>query len=152
MGAGRRARPPRRKACLMSIYRPNPDTLLAEVQEQESRQTRGRLKVFFGMAAGVGKTYAMLEEARARAAEGLDVVVGYAEQHIRPETEGLLLGMELLPHKAVEYRGATLKEFDLDAALARKPALLLIDELAHTNAPGLRHAKRWQDVSELLAA
>src|SRR5205814_1415060 len=125
----------------MPDSRPNPDTLLAEVAEQEARRKRGKLKVFFGMAAGVGKTYAMLEEARARAAEGLDVVVGYAEQHIRPETEALLLGMELLPWKIVEHRTAKLKEFDLDAALSRKPALLLIDELAHTNAPGLRHAK-----------
>src|SRR6188474_2977177 len=125
----------------MTQSRPDPDALLAQVQKQEARARRGKLKVFFGMAAGVGKTYAMLEEARARAAEGLDIIVGYAEQHIRPDTEALLLGMELLPHKVVEYRNAKLKEFDLDAALARKPALLLIDELAHTNAPGLRHAK-----------
>src|SRR5262245_37455962 len=136
----------------MPADRPNPDALLAEVARQEAKQKRGKLKVFFGMAAGVGKTYAMLEEARARAAEGLDVVVGYAEQHIRPDTEALLLGMELLPHRIVEYRNAKLREFDLDAALQRKPSLLLIDELAHTNAPGLRHAKRWQDVVELLDA
>src|SRR3954465_9001649 len=108
----------------MSNYRPNPDVLLAEVQKQEAGQKRGRLKVFFGMAAGVGKTYAMLEGGRARAAEGLDVVVGYAEPHIRTETEALLLGMEILPYKVVEYRNAQLREFDLDAALARKPALL----------------------------
>src|SRR3954466_10062793 len=108
----------------MPADRPNPDQLLVEVQQQEARQHRGRMKVFFGMAAGVGKTYAMLEEARARAAEGLDLVVGYAEQHIRPETEALLLGMEILPYKVVEYRNAQLREFDLDAALARKPALL----------------------------
>ncbi|TMB86805.1 MAG: sensor histidine kinase KdpD, partial [Chloroflexi bacterium] len=139
-------------ASSMNSDRPNPDVLLAEVQEQEARQKRGRLKVFFGMAAGVGKTYAMLEEARARAAEGLDVLVGYAEPHIRTETEALLLGMEILPYKIVEYRGAKLKEFDLDAALARKPAVLCIDELAHTNAPGLRNQKRWQDVAELLDA
>ena len=93
----------------MTETRPNPDALLTEVQQQEARQQRGRLKVFFGMAAGVGKTYAMLEEARARAAEGLDVVVGYAEPHIRTDTEALLLGMELIPYKLVEYRGATLK-------------------------------------------
>lgn len=136
----------------MNDDRPNPDVLLAEVQEQEARQKRGRLKVFFGMAAGVGKTYAMLEEARARAAEGLDVVVGYAEPHIRTDTEALLLGMEILPYRLVEHRGAKLKEFDLDAALARKPAVLCVDELAHTNAPGLRHQKRWQDVAELLDA
>src|SRR6478736_2830418 len=93
--------------------RPNPDRLLAEVNKHEARQKRGKLKVFFGMSAGVGKTYAMLEEARARAAEGLDVVVGYAEPHIRTDTEALLLGMELLPYKIVEYRGAKLKELDL---------------------------------------
>src|SRR6185312_6941014 len=100
----------------------------------EIREQRGRLKIFFGMAAGVGKTYAMLEEARARAAEGLDVLVGYAEPHIRTDTEALLLGMEILPYKLAEYRGAILKEFDLDAALVRKPALICVDELAHTNA------------------
>lgn len=132
--------------------RPNPDELLAHVQQEERKLRRGTLKVFFGMAAGVGKTYAMLEEARARAAEGTDVVVGYAEPHIRPETEAILLGMELLPYKIVEYRGSKLKEFDLDGALARRPSLILVDELAHTNAPGMRHEKRWQDVVELLDA
>jgi two-component system sensor histidine kinase KdpD len=136
----------------MPDERPNPDRLLAEVKKEEARQRRGRLKVFFGMAAGVGKTYAMLEEARARAAEKLDVVIGYAEPHIRTETEALLLGMELLPYKLVEYRNAKLKEFDLDAALARKPTVICVDELAHTNAPGMRHPKRWQDVMELLDA
>src|SRR3954454_18976548 len=100
--------------------RPNPDLLLADVQRAEARQRRGKLKVFFGMAAGVGKTYAMLEEARKRAAEGLDMLVGYAEAHIRPDTEALLLGLDLLPYRIVEYRGAKLKEFDLDAALAKK--------------------------------
>src|SRR6476646_5820271 len=95
----------------VSDERPNPDALLAEVREQEAKQRRGRLKVFFGMAAGVGKTFAMLEEARARAAEGLDVVIGYAEPHIRSDTEALLLGMEILPYKVVEYRNAKLKEF-----------------------------------------
>src|SRR4051794_33092232 len=132
--------------------RPDPDALLEGVRQEEAKLRRGRLKVFFGMAAGVGKTYAMLEEGRARAAEGLDVLVGYAEQHIRPATEALLLGMEILPYKRVAYRGAELKEFDLDAALARRPAVLLVDELAHSNAPGLRHPKRWQDVMELLDA
>src|SRR3954468_16545008 len=105
----------------MSDQRPDPDVLLAEVKEQETKAARGKLKVFFGSAAGVGKTFAMLEEARARAAEGLDVVVGYAEPHARTETEALLLGMELLPFKVVEYKAASLKELDLDAALARKP-------------------------------
>src|SRR5688572_9525120 len=139
-------------AAPMADERPNPDQLLAEVQQQEAKQRRGRLKVFFGMAAGVGKTFAMLEEARARAAEGLDVVIGYAEPHIRTETEALLLGLQILPYKIVEHRGAKLKEFDLDAALARKPELICVDELAHTNAPGMRHPKRWQDVAELLYA
>ncbi|CAA9380313.1 MAG: Osmosensitive K+ channel histidine kinase KdpD, partial [uncultured Phycisphaerae bacterium] len=132
--------------------RPDPDALLAEVKRQESRQRRGKLKVFFGMSAGVGKTYAMLEEARNRAAEGANVLVGYAEPHIRPDTETLLLGMDILPYKVVEYRGASLKEFDLDAALARRPDLICVDELAHSNAPGTRHPKRWQDVAELLDA
>ena len=132
--------------------RPNPDALLAEVQQQEARAARGKLKVFFGAAPGVGKTFAMLEEGRARYAEGTDVVVGYAEPHARTDTEALLLGMEILPYRVVEYRGVKLREFDLDAALARKPALLLVDELAHTNAPGSRHPKRWQDVLELLEA
>src|SRR5438477_6892173 len=110
----------------MTQARPNPDTLLAEVTKREAKEQRGKLKVFFGMAAGVGKTYAMLEEARARAAEGLDVLVGYAEPHIRPETEALLLGLEILPYKTVDYRGAALKEFDLDAVLARRPALVCV--------------------------
>ena len=132
--------------------RPNPNVLLTEVSHLEGKARRGRLKIFFGMAAGVGKTYAMLEEARARASEGLDVLIGYAEPHIRTDTEALLLGMEILPYKLVEYRGASLKEFDLDAALARKPAVVCVDELAHTNAPGMRHPKRWQDVVELLDA
>src|SRR3954470_4314608 len=117
---------PRSDNSMNDPARPNPDTLLAEVQQQESRLRRGKLKVFFGMAAGVGKTYAMLEEARKRAAEGLDVLVGYAEPHIRTETEALLLGLDILPYRIVEYRGATLKELDLDAALARKPALILV--------------------------
>src|ERR1043165_9445161 len=98
----------------MADQRANPDQLLAEVQSEEAKQRRGRLKVFFGMAAGVGKTYAMLEEARKRAAEGLDVLIGYAEPHIRSDTEALLLGLEILPYKIVEYRNAKLKELDLD--------------------------------------
>ena len=130
--------------------RPDPDTLLAEAKQQERRANRGKLKVFFGAAPGVGKTFAMLEEARARAAEGLDVLIGYAEPHIRTDTEALLLGMEILPYKEVEYRGAQLKEFDLDAVLQRRPALVCVDELAHSNVPGVRHRKRWEDVQELL--
>jgi two-component system sensor histidine kinase KdpD len=136
----------------MSSERPNPDELLARVQAEEARARRGKLKIFFGYAAGVGKTYAMLEAARRERADGVDVVVGYVEPHGRPETEALLQGLEVLPPRLVPYRGVTLKEFDLDAALARRPQLILVDELAHTNAEGLRHAKRWQDVEELLEA
>ena len=116
------------------------------------KPARGKLKIFFGSNAGVGKTYAMLDEARKRAGEGLGVLIGYAEQHIRPDTESLLLGLEILPYKLVDYRNTQIKEFDLDAALARKPALVCVDELAHSNAHGLRHAKRYQDVLELLDA
>jgi len=130
--------------------RPDPDALLQELQQEERRAARGKLKVFFGAAPGVGKTFAMLEEGRARAAEGMDVVVGYAEPHARMDTEALLLGMEILPYRVVEYKNVQLREFDLDAAIKRRPALLLIDELAHTNAPGMRHPKRWQDVVEVL--
>ena len=133
-------------------HRPNPDELLRQVTKQEESLRRGKLKIFFGASAGVGKTYTMLEEAQRRAIDGVRVLVGYAEPHIRPETESLLLGLDILPYKMVEYRGATLKEFDLDAALSKAPELILVDELAHTNAPGMRHAKRWQDVAELLAA
>src|SRR6267143_6804266 len=132
--------------------RPDPDELLARVKEAETRQARGKLKIFFGAAAGVGKTYAMLEAAREQRAQGVDVVVGWVETHGRVETEALLGGLEIMPRRAVEYRGTALKEFDLDAALARRPALMLLDELAHTNAPGSRHAKRWQDAQELLDA
>jgi two-component system sensor histidine kinase KdpD len=136
----------------MSSDRPNPDELLARVQSEEAHARRGRLKIFFGYAAGVGKTYAMLTAARREKAEGVDVVVGYVEPHGRPETEALLEGLETIPTRPIEYRGVTVREFDLDAALARKPKLLLVDELAHTNAEGSRHAKRWNDVEELLEA
>ena len=132
--------------------RPDPDALLARVKEEEARQTRGKLKVFLGAAPGVGKTYAMLEAAHARRAEGMDVVAGWVDTHGRAETEALLQGLEILARRPIEYRGTILPEFDLDAALARRPALILVDELAHTNAPGSRHAKRWQDVQELLDA
>lgn len=131
--------------------RPDPETLLARVQAEEAPR-RGHLKIFFGAAAGVGKTYAMLEAAREKYAKGVDVVVGYVEPNGRRETEALLEGLECLPPRMVEYRGVMLREFDLDAALARRPALILVDELAHTNAPGSRHARRWQDIEELLAA
>ncbi|MBU6428647.1 MAG: sensor histidine kinase KdpD, partial [Cyanobacteria bacterium REEB65] len=132
--------------------RPNPDALLERVREEEARRTRGRLKIFLGMAAGVGKTYAMLQEAHSQRADGHEVVVGLVETHGRPETDALLMGLEILPRKESEYRGVTLSEFDVDGALARAPKLLIVDELAHTNVPGSRHAKRWQDVQELLSA
>lgn len=127
--------------------RPDPDALLAA-----TRRGRGRLKVFLGMSPGVGKTYEMLRAARRRKAEGGDVVVGVVETHGRRETQSLLRGLDVMARKPIEYRGRTLMEFDLDAALARKPELLLVDEFAHSNAPGSRHPKRWQDVEELLAA
>ena len=135
-----------------SEQRPDPDALLARVKEEEARQTRGKLKVFLGAAAGVGKTYAMLEAARERRAEGVDIVVGWVETHGRAETEALLEGFEILLPRRLEYRGTTVKGFDLDAALLRRPTLILVDELAHTHASGARHAKRWQDVMELLDA
>jgi len=140
----------------MSAVRPDPDALLARVQREEAKAKRGKLKVFFGATAGVGKTYAMLEDARALKARGVDVVVGYVEPHGRAETEALLEGLERLPYRHIAYRGAALRDFDLDAALARKPQILLVDELAHSNPlegePRPRHAKRWQDVEELLEA
>jgi two-component system sensor histidine kinase KdpD len=132
--------------------RPDPDSLLRRLQDEERRATRGRLKIFFGYAAGVGKTYAMLEAAQHLAATGAEVVVGYAETHGRAETDALLAGLETLPPLQLDHRGLKLREFDLDAALARHPAVVLLDELAHTNPPGLRHRKRWQDVEELLDA
>jgi two-component system sensor histidine kinase KdpD len=136
----------------MTDERPNPDELLARVKAEESGYRRGKLKIFFGYAAGVGKTFAMLEAAQRERAAGLEVVVGYVEPHGRAETEALLAGLETIPSREIQYRGMTLREFDLDAALARRPRLILVDELAHTNAEGCRHAKRWQDVEELLAA
>ncbi len=136
----------------MTDQRPDPEALLQRVREEEARAGRGRLKIFFGASPGVGKTYAMLEEARAKRREGVDVIVGVVETHGRPETTALLEGLDILPRRSLEYRGITLREFDLDAALARRPTLILVDELAHTNAPGCRHARRWQDVEELLAA
>src|SRR5262245_3245311 len=123
--------------------RPDPDQLLERITAKEERESRARLKIFFGASAGVGKTYAMLLEAREKQHSGLGVVAGSVETHGRPETAALLDGIERLPPRAIEYRGTTLREFDLDLALARRPNLLLLDELAHTNAPGSRHAKRW---------
>jgi two-component system sensor histidine kinase KdpD len=132
--------------------RPDPDNLLAQVQADEAQQSHGKLKVFLGYAAGVGKTYAMLEAAHQRRGEGIDVVVGYAETHRRVETEMLLRDLEMIPRRQLEYRGTVQAEMDLDAVLARKPRLVLVDELAHTNVPGSRHTKRYQDVEELLSA
>jgi two-component system sensor histidine kinase KdpD len=132
--------------------RPNPDDLLKNVQEEEAREQRARLKIFFGMAPGVGKTYAMLQEARIRKAEGVDVVAGVVETHGRAETIAMVEGMAILPKKNLPYRGIQQEEFDLEAALKRKPALILMDELAHTNIQGSLHAKRWQDVVDLLDA
>jgi two-component system, OmpR family, sensor histidine kinase KdpD len=140
----------------MAEPRPDPDQLLARVQAEEARAGRGRLRIFFGAAAGVGKTYAMLEAARSLRLAGTDVVVGYIEPHGRIETERLLDGFERLPTLPVRYRGINRQEFDLDAALVRRPAILLVDELAHSNPAGgeppPRHAKRWQDIEELLNA
>ncbi|HMQ51819.1 MAG TPA: sensor histidine kinase KdpD [Anaerolineae bacterium] len=132
--------------------RPNPDELLSLVQKEEARQSRGKLKIFLGYVAGVGKTYAMLEAAHRRRAEGLEVVVAYIETHGRVETESLLTGLELISRRQLDYRGVILTEMDLDAVLARRPGLALVDELAHTNAPGSRHTRRFQDVLELLDA
>jgi two-component system, OmpR family, sensor histidine kinase KdpD len=137
---------------MSTYFRPDPDDLLAHVQAEEARRSHGRLKIFLGYAAGVGKTYAMLEAAHQRQAEGVDVVVGYVETHSRAETEALLAGLELIPRRQVAYNGATLPELDVDALLARQPQLALIDELAHTNAPGSRHSKRYLDVAELVNA
>lgn len=132
--------------------RPDPDELLTRVQAEEQAPMRGRLKVFLGYAPGVGKTYTMLERGHWRQAEGVDVVVGYAETHGRAATDALLNGLETVPRRAVEYRGTMLTDLDLDAVLRRRPQLALVDELAHTNAPGGRHPKRCQDIEELLAA
>ena len=132
--------------------RPNPDALLAQLQEEEAKAKRGTLRIYFGASAGVGKTYAMLAAARKLKEEGRDVLLGIVETHGRAETAALLEGLPALPLKELEYKGNRLKEFDLDAAIARRPELILVDELAHTNVPGSRHPKRWQDVEELLAS
>ncbi|WP_321801072.1 sensor histidine kinase KdpD [Caballeronia sp. J97] len=134
------------------MTRPDPDELLDKLQREEEKRQRGRLKVFFGASAGVGKTFAMLQAARRRRDEGADAVVGVVETHGRKETLALLDGLDTLPAARIEYRGRLLAEFDLDAALARKPQLILVDELAHSNVQGSRHMKRWQDVQELLDA
>jgi two-component system, OmpR family, sensor histidine kinase KdpD len=129
-------------------HRPSPEALLAAA-EQEGR---GRLKIFLGAAPGVGKTYTMLEATHVRKQEGVDLVVGVVETHGRPETEELLQDLEIVPRRQIEYRGKVLEEMDLDAILARRPQLVLVDEFAHTNVPGSRHPKRYLDVEELLVA
>jgi two-component system sensor histidine kinase KdpD len=136
----------------MSDSRPTPEQMLERASEEAARSKQGRLRIFFGAVPGVGKTYAMLEAARARKAQGADVVIGWIETHGRRETAALTEGFERIPPRSVSYRGVQLQEFDLDAALARMPSLIMVDELAHTNAPGSRHARRWQDVVELLDA
>ncbi|KIQ25289.1 sensor protein KdpD [Variovorax paradoxus] len=136
----------------MHDARPDPDALIAQLRNDEARALRGKLRIYFGASAGVGKTWAMLSAAQRERTAGRDVLIGVVETHGRSETAALLAGLDTLPLRELAYRGRTLAEFDLDAALARRPAVLLVDELAHTNAPGSRHAKRWQDVQELLAA
>ena len=132
--------------------RPDPDALLARLEVEERAPGTGRLRIFFGASAGVGKTYAMLQAAHERLAEGVDLVVGHVDTHGRRETLALLEGLPLLPHRQLEHQGRRFEEFDLDRALARKPRIVLVDELAHTNVPGSRHARRYQDVLELLRA
>jgi two-component system, OmpR family, sensor histidine kinase KdpD len=130
--------------------RPNPDELLASLKLEEDKSKRGKLKIFFGMCAGVGKTYAMLKTAQAEKMKGCDIIIGYVETHSRKETAELANGIELIPRKTINYKSATVQEMDLDAIIARKPKIVIVDELAHTNAPGSRHIKRYQDVLEIL--
>ncbi len=136
----------------MNDQRPDPDELLARVERDKAKARRGRLKIFFGAAAGVGKTFAMLQAAHERRGENLDVVIGLVETHGRKETLALIEGLEILPTRKIEYKGKQLEEFDLDAALKRHPSIILVDELAHSNIPGTRHPKRWQDIQEILDA
>lgn len=135
----------------METNRPSPDALLVNLQE-EADSSVGKLKIYFGFAAGVGKTYAMLSDAKDQLAAGVDVVAGYIEPHAREETLRMLEGIPIIPPKAITHKNIALKEFDLDEALKRKPELILVDELAHTNASGVRNKKRFQDVEELLQA
>jgi Osmosensitive K+ channel histidine kinase len=130
--------------------RPNPDELLSQLQKEEEKSRRGKLKIFFGMCAGVGKTYSMLKAAAADKGKGVDIIAGYIETHNRKETQELAEGFEVIPRKKTEYKGTSVQEMDIDAIIARKPETVLVDELAHTNAPGSRHLKRYQDVLEIL--
>ncbi|UIF90553.1 DUF4118 domain-containing protein [Cupriavidus sp. UYPR2.512] len=136
----------------MNAGRPDPDRLLEAIKEEEQAAARGKLKIFFGACAGVGKTYAMLQASRQKQADGVDLVIGAVETHGREETAVLLEGVSILPLRKIAYRGRLLPEFDLDAALALRPSLIVVDELAHSNVEGSRHQKRWQDVEELLSA
>src|SRR5499425_2284673 len=129
--------------------RPSPEALLEAARREESRV--GKLRIFVGAAPGVGKTYEMLQQARARKRDGYDIVVGVVETHGRKETEALLEGLEVIPRRRIEYKGQGLEEMDLDAVVARRPQIVLVDELAHTNAPGSRHPKRYLDVEELMS-
>lgn len=130
--------------------RPDPDKLLASIHQEENNKMRGKLKIFFGMCPGVGKTYSMLQAARSDISKGIDVIIGYVESHNRPETNILLEGIEIIPREVIDYKGKLVEEMDLDAIIKRHPYLVLVDELAHTNAGGSRHRKRYQDVIELL--
>jgi len=128
----------------------NPDELLATLQDEEEKGKRGKMKIFFGMCAGVGKTYTMLQTARTEKLKGSDIIIGYVETHNRIETAELVNGFELIPRKTWEYKSTPIQEMDLDAIIERKPQIVIVDELAHTNAPGSRHTKRFQDVQEIL--
>jgi two-component system sensor histidine kinase KdpD len=136
----------------MTDSRPDPDRLLARIKDEAVQARRGKLKLFFGASAGVGKTFAMLSGARVQQQQGVDVVIGVIETHGRAETEALVAGLPRIELKEVRHRDRVLREFDLDGALERRPQLVLVDELAHSNVPGARHSKRWQDVEELLGA
>lgn len=136
----------------MDEIRQSPEHFIKEIEKEKQNLNRGHLKIFFGYAAGVGKTYAMLKAAHSVKRHGIDVVAGYIEPHARPQTSALVNGLECLPNLVSEYNGITLSEFNLDASLARHPQLILVDELAHTNAPVCRHTKRYQDIEELLNA
>ena len=136
----------------MEMDRPDPEKILESMEMEKEKKKQGRLRIFFGYAAGVGKTYSMLKSARKRKEEGWDVVIGYLEPHARPETLALADGLEKIPVKEINYNGISLKEMDVDEILLRKPGLVLVDEYAHTNAAGSRHEKRYQDLEEILAA
>jgi len=131
-------------------FRPDPDELLASIKLEEDQGQRGKLKIFFGMCAGVGKTYSMLESAHIDKSGGKDIVIGYVETHKRPDTNELLTGFEIIPRKTYNYKGTQMEEADIESIISRKPDIVLIDELAHTNVPGSRHLKRYQDIQDIL--